>query len=96
MHDYILLFGVVYLLGVSIWAAGLVLYDKRAAKRGSWRIKERTLLLTSALGGSFAMLIAMRLVRHKTQHAKFMVGIPAIIVLQIAAGLFVWSRLGPR
>ena len=96
MHDSILLFGAVYLLGVSLWAVGLVLYDKRASKRGSWRMRERTLLLTSALGGSLAMLIAMRLIRHKTQHAKFMVGIPVVIVLQIAAGLFVWSRLGPR
>lgn len=45
------------------------------------------------IGGSVAMLAAMRIVRHKTKHAKFMVGIPVIIILQIAAVLFIWWRL---
>lgn len=49
------------------------------------RIPESSLLVISALGGSIAMLCTMLLVRHKTKKAKFMVGIPAIIVLQVAA-----------
>jgi len=70
---------------------GLVIYDKWAAKRGAWRIKERTLLLVALLGGSLAMLVAMRLAHHKTRHAKFMLGLPAIIVLQSAfIGWFLW------
>ncbi len=48
------------------------------------RIPEKTLLIISALGGSVAMLITMRAIRHKTQHMKFMIGIPAIIVAQCA------------
>lgn len=48
------------------------------------RVPEKNLLIISALGGSIAMLITMRVIRHKTQHAKFMVGIPAIIVAQCA------------
>ena len=95
MRDYIPAFCALYLLGTSLWAVGLVLYDKRASRIGSWRIKERTLLLVSALGGSVAMLMTMRLAHHKTRHAKFMIGIPVIIVLQIAAvGLFLWWRMG--
>lgn len=97
MRDYIPAFAAPYFLAISFWAAGLVLYDKRASRLGAWRIKERTLLLVSALGGSVAMLLTMRLVRHKTKHAKFMIGIPVIIVLQIAAvGLFLWWRMGGR
>lgn len=46
------------------------------------RVPENTLLTIAALGGSIAMLITMRTIRHKTQHMKFMVGIPVIIVLQ--------------
>lgn len=46
------------------------------------RIPEKNLLIISALGGSIAMLITMRAIRHKTQHTKFMVGIPAIIIAQ--------------
>ena len=57
--------------------------DKVAAVRGRWRVKERTLLLIAALGGSPAMLLTMLLIRHKTRKMKFMVGIPLIIVLQL-------------
>lgn len=46
------------------------------------RVPEKTLLIIAALGGSVAMLITMRTIRHKTQHMKFMLGIPAIIVAQ--------------
>ena len=70
---------------IQLVAIFLTLRDKRSAKRNKWRVKESTLLLVSALGGSVAMLFMMRLIRHKTQHMKFMIGIPAIIVLQVAA-----------
>ena len=69
----------------------LTAYDKRAAQRGLWRIPERTLLLAAILGGSVAMLLTMRAIRHKTKHTKFMVGMPVIIVLQVGAILLaIW------
>lgn len=79
----------IYLGIISLIAIILTLRDKRAAKKRNWRVKERTLLLVSALGGSVAMLLTMLAVRHKTKHAKFMAGIPVIIALQIAAVLAV-------
>lgn len=79
-----------YLAAVSLVAIVLTVYDKRAATRGSWRIKERTLVLISVIGGSVTMLIAMRMIQHKTKQPKFMVGIPVIIILQIAIGVFGW------
>ena len=82
-----------YLAVISLWAVFLAAHDKRAARRGARRVRERTLLLVSAIGGSAAMLVTMRVIRHKTKHVKFMVGIPAIIVLQIAAVLFIWWRM---
>jgi len=82
-----------YFIFVSLWATGLTIYDKRAARKGAWRIKERTLLFVASIGGSVAMILTMRMIRHKTQHAKFTVGIPVIIVLQIAVIVFVWWRL---
>jgi uncharacterized membrane protein YsdA (DUF1294 family) len=42
------------------------------------------------IGGSVAMYVTMRTIRHKTQHAKFMIGIPAIILLQLAGAVFFW------
>ncbi len=73
-----------YTLLISVLAAALTCYDKWAArKRPKHRIRERTLLFTALLGGSASMLICMLLIRHKTKHAKFMIGIPFIILLQL-------------
>ena len=83
----------IYFVAVSLLATGLTVYDKNAARLNMRRIQERTLLLVAALGGSLVMLVTMRLVRHKTRHAKFMIGIPAIIILQIAVVLFVWQLM---
>ncbi len=70
---------------VSLIAIILTVSDKVKAKKGAWRVPEATLITTSLLGGSVLMYLTMRLIRHKTRHAKFMVGLPIIIVLQIAA-----------
>lgn len=75
----------IYLIIISIIAIILTVYDKHASKINSWRISENTLLLTSCLGGSVAMFITMKIIRHKTRHYKFMIGIPVIIVLQLIA-----------
>ena len=80
-----------YLAAISLLAVALTIHDKRAAQQHKWRVRESTLLLIATLGGSVAMLTTMLLIRHKTKHAKFMVGIPGIIALQIAAvALLLW------
>lgn len=64
----------------------VTVYDKIAAKKlPRHRTREATLLLLSALGGSVAMLLTMLVIRHKTKHVKFMLGIPLIILLQAVA-----------
>ena len=45
------------------------------------RIQESTLVLLSALGGAAGGLAAMYLFRHKTKHAKFFLGLPALLVI---------------
>ena len=87
-HTYIIFFA--YLAIISTVAIMATLADKSAAKRGSRRVKEQTLLLVSVIGGAVAMLVTMKAARHKTKHAKFMVGIPVIILLQVAVMFFVW------
>ena len=60
--------------------------DGKSNKKGpKLRVPEASLLVISLLGGSVAMLLTMLAIRHKTKKAKFMVGIPAIIILQVAA-----------
>lgn len=78
----------VYLALISVVAVIVTVADKVKAKAGAWRVKESTLLLLSAIGGSVAMFITMQVIRHKTKHAKFMVGIPLIIAVQIVAFIF--------
>ena len=85
---------VIYLIIISLLAVFLTLRDKRAAKRRKWRVKERTLLLVSALGGSAVMLLTMLVIRHKTKHAKFMFGIPVILALQVLALILWWQAKG--
>jgi len=73
-----------YILAISLFAVILTVHDKHAAQRGKLRVSERNLILVAVAGGSAAMLITMRAIRHKTQHAEFMVGLPVILVLQAA------------
>jgi uncharacterized membrane protein YsdA (DUF1294 family) len=64
--------------------------DKRKAKKNSWRTPESTLLLLAAVGGSVGALLAMYMLRHKTQHKKFYIGVPVILVAQIFLLFYFW------
>ncbi len=79
-----------YLAAISVVSIIVTTADKIKAIKNRRRIRERTLLILSALGGSVAMLITMLLIRHKTRHLKFMVGIPVIILAQAAVAFAVW------
>ncbi|BCN29930.1 hypothetical protein bsdtb5_12250 [Anaeromicropila herbilytica] len=57
--------------------------DKERARNHKWRIRERTLFLTAAVGGSIGVYCGMFLARHKTKHLSFLFGIPFIILIQI-------------
>ena len=75
-----------YIIVVSICSIIVCIYDKKISKRNNvkLRIPEKSLFIWSAVGGSVAMYITMKLMRHKTKHVSFMVGIPVIFVLQVA------------
>ncbi len=75
----------VYLLFVNIVSIILCITDKLKAKTGDWRIPEKTLFISSIIGGALGMYITMCLIRHKTQHKRFMIGLPVIILVQCAA-----------
>ena len=75
----------VYLLLVNAAGFLLMLVDKIKAKRNLWRIPEATLMGVAIIGGSIGAIAGMNLFRHKTKHAKFYIGLPVILVLQIMA-----------
>lgn len=79
-----------YLLAVNTAAFICFGIDKRRAKREKWRLRERTLILLSAVGGSVGALLAMKIFHHKTRHKKFTLGIPVILILQAAAAVMIF------
>ena len=80
-----------YLLIINAAGFLLMLVDKWKAKKNRWRIRESTLLLIAALGGSVGSLAGMYLFRHKTLHLKFTVGIPLILAAQCFAVVLVMA-----
>ncbi len=83
-----------YLLLINAAAFVLMLVDKVKAKKNRWRIPERTLMLSAALGGSVGALLGMYTFRHKTKHIKFTLGVPAILAVQIALAVWIISEIG--
>ena len=75
----------IYILIINLLSVLSCIIDKRNSKRDRWRISEKNLLLMCVMGGSVAMYITMRIIRHKTRHNKFMIGIPLIFALQLIA-----------
>lgn len=79
-----------YLLIINALALVLMLADKRMAEKNLWRIPESTLLTAAAFGGSIGALLGMYRFRHKTKHLKFTLGVPVILIAQIALVVFLF------
>lgn len=72
-----------YLLAINLFGFFIMWLDKYKAKRGSWRIPERTLFIVTALGGGIGTIAGMYTFRHKTQKLNFVIGFPFITILEI-------------
>ena len=80
MGEYIL---TVYLVIVNIIGFVMMAVDKRKAIKGKWRIPEKSLFICAAIGGSVGSIAGMYTFRHKTKHMSFVIGMPAILIIQI-------------
>lgn len=87
MKEYVSITIIVILLVVNLIAFIMYGVDKMKAKKDSYRISETMLILITVLGGSVGALMAMTVFRHKTQHKKFTLGVPSILLLQIIAAV---------
>ena len=74
---------ILYIVIINAVSFILMLADKYKAKKNRWRIPEATLMGFAAAGGSIGALAGMYLVRHKTKHLKFTVGIPVLLFIHI-------------
>ena len=77
-----------YLLIVNAIAFLIMFIDKENSKDNLWRIPERTLLILVAIGGSLGMLASMFLLRHKTNHQRFTIGVPIMLAVHILILVF--------
>ena len=80
----------IYLVIINLIAFLLMAMDKSRARKHQWRIPEKTLFLSAILGGSIGAIAGMSTFHHKTKHWYFVIGMPAILIVQIA--LIVWIR----
>ena len=72
-----------YLFFMSLVLFSLMGADKRRAKQHAYRVPERTLFILAAFGGGLGGVLGILAFRHKTKHCAFVVGIPAILALQL-------------
>ena len=84
----------VYIILISIVSVVLTVADKISAKKRGFRISEATLVLCGVFGGAVAELFTMVIIRHKTRHIKFMLGLPLIILAQLILVLAVLYFMG--
>jgi len=81
---------IIYLITINLIGFLAMWIDKRKAKRGAWRIPEKTLFLLTLFGGGVGTIAGMYTFRHKTKKSYFTIGLPAILILEIICGLYLW------
>ena len=96
-----IIIGILYKIGFAkfalvflIWNAMVFfLYgaDKFKAKKGAWRISEKSLLLCAFLLGGVGAFAGMKVFRHKTQHASFKLLVPLFAVFSIAVMYYLYT-----
>ena len=82
----------VYLAVMTVVGLIIMKADKTKAEKNKWRIKEATLFLISAIGGSLGTWAGMYLFRHQTKHWYFVVGMPLILIAHIALLVFLFNK----
>ena len=81
-----------YLLVINIFGFFIMWLDKHKAKKGAWRISEKTLFIITALGGGIGTTAGMYIFRHKTQKLNFVIGFPFITILEIIGIIYYFIK----
>ncbi len=83
----------IYILILNITGFAIMGIDKSRAKNNKWRVKEKTLFLIAAVGGSLGSIFGMQYFRHKTKHQSFVIGMPLILILQVVVIIFIINQI---
>lgn len=76
-----------YVVIINVIGFALMGIDKKRARKHQWRIPEKTLFLAAILLGSIGTWAGMYVFRHKTRHWYFVLGMPAILIIQVVIGI---------
>lgn len=88
------LFLVTLFLAINLLAFVLMLLDKNKSKKnGAERISEGMLFFLATIFGSVGVLAGMFTFRHKTQKWYFLIGIPMLILQNVASIYLVYLIL---
>ena len=79
---------IIYLIIINLIGFLIMYIDKQKAKKGRWRIPEKTIFLITLLGGGIGTISGMYIFRHKTQKLNFIIGLPLITILEIIAIIY--------
>ncbi|MBR6307825.1 MAG: DUF1294 domain-containing protein [Lachnospiraceae bacterium] len=79
---------IIYFAAVSLFGFASMGIDKYRAENHKWRISEAMLFFFAIIGGSIGSIIGMHFFRHKTKHKSFTIGMPLILLIQIAIVIF--------
>ena len=83
----------VLLAVMSVFLFVLMAVDKGRARRGAWRVSEKTLFLFALLGGAVGGTAGMFLFHHKTKHWYFRLGFPLLAAAQLALAAWLYLKL---
>lgn len=89
-----MIYALIWFVFISLLTAAVTAADKSFAKKRKRRVPEATLFSLALLGGAVAEYITMKFIRHKTRHKSFMLGLPAIILLQCGAVVYIITQYG--
>lgn len=73
----------IYLLVINAITFFTMGIDKWKAKKAKRRIPEKTLFTLVFLGGGIGGILAMYVFRHKNRKTRFVIGFPAILIIEI-------------
>lgn len=81
------------LVALNGYSYYLFVKDKQLARRGSYRLSEKRLVLASLCLGGVGALLAMRVARHKTKHRLFQVVVPMSALLTVCVAVYLLVHL---
>lgn len=85
-------FQILYWIAMNVIGFCLMYADKEKAKKGQYRISEKSLWTVSILGGALGSFIALKKFRHKSKHATFRIGFFLLSIIHLSIIGYVVSQ----